>query len=318
MLTEVKKLVDDLDAKLVSLVSGPGSLGDIFDSIEGLVDRLRDIDLGFLTTSLDELFADVRSKIEALDPAALAATLLEDFDAVLEQDRSRSPAAEGRPRRARHHLSRRHRQAEGARPGEDRHRRPRAGIREHDPSASLRVRPLARPRHAGEQAVEPEGRAEAGAREGQRGVEAHADRRARSGARRRRRCCLGGARRRLGRSGDRAVSVGSILIQPQRLPRVETAEDADTAFADLAALALGVLRDVLGGGHVLEQFEAAGVAEAERVLAHAESGTRPRTAAAREAGRGAGRTAAGARHRAGRDQPTPQRRSRRCTTCSPR
>src|SRR5262249_44144775 len=35
------------------------------------------------TTSIDELFGDVRSKIEALDPAALAATLLADFDAVL-------------------------------------------------------------------------------------------------------------------------------------------------------------------------------------------------------------------------------------------
>ncbi len=85
VLTEVKKLVDDLDTKIVSLVSGPGSLSDIFDSIQGLIDRLRAVDLGFLTTSIDDLFADVRSKIEALDPAALAATLQADFDAVLDK-----------------------------------------------------------------------------------------------------------------------------------------------------------------------------------------------------------------------------------------
>ncbi|MGZ4334860.1 MAG: hypothetical protein ACXVRJ_11395, partial [Gaiellaceae bacterium] len=85
VLTEVKKLVDDLDAKVVSLASGPGSLTDILDSIQGLIQRLNAVDLGFLTTSLDAVFTDVRSKIEALDPAALATTLRADFDAVLDK-----------------------------------------------------------------------------------------------------------------------------------------------------------------------------------------------------------------------------------------
>ena len=57
-MTEVKKLVDDLDAKLGSLLTGPGSLGDIKDTIEALVDRLHQVNLDFLTTSLNELFAD--------------------------------------------------------------------------------------------------------------------------------------------------------------------------------------------------------------------------------------------------------------------
>ena len=68
------------------------------------------------------------------------------------------------------------------------------------------------------------------------------------------------------------MSVGSVLIQPQRLERAEAATPEDVGFADVAKLAVGILRDVIGGGHILEQFEAAGVAQAERVLAHAEAG----------------------------------------------
>ena len=85
VVTEVKKLVDDLDGKLGSLVSGPGSLGDIMNSIEALIDRLHQVNLDFLTTSLNDLFADVRSKIEALDPANLAQALSADFDELLDQ-----------------------------------------------------------------------------------------------------------------------------------------------------------------------------------------------------------------------------------------
>jgi hypothetical protein len=68
------------------------------------------------------------------------------------------------------------------------------------------------------------------------------------------------------------MSVGSVLIQPQRLERAEAATPDDVGFADVAKLAVGILRDVIGDGHILEQFEAAGVAQAERVLAHAEAG----------------------------------------------
>ena len=85
VVTEVKKLVDDLDGKLGSLLSGPGSLGDIKNTIEALVDRLHQVNLDFLTTSLNDLFADVRSKIAALDPANLAQALSADFDELLDQ-----------------------------------------------------------------------------------------------------------------------------------------------------------------------------------------------------------------------------------------
>jgi hypothetical protein len=68
------------------------------------------------------------------------------------------------------------------------------------------------------------------------------------------------------------MSVGSILAQPQRVARAETAKPEDVGFADVATLAVGILRDVTGGGHILEQFEAAGVAQTERVLTHAQAG----------------------------------------------
>ena len=113
-MTEVKKLVDDLDAKLGSLVTGPGSLGDIKDTIEALVDRLHQVNLDFLTTSLNELFADVRSKIEALDPANLAAALSADFDELLWTARPLPGAPAGRRRRARRRLPGGDRQARGS------------------------------------------------------------------------------------------------------------------------------------------------------------------------------------------------------------
>ena len=85
VVTEVKKLVDDLDGKISSLLTGPGSLGDIKNTIEALVDRLHKVNLDFLTTSLDAVFADVRSKVAALDPANLAQALSADFDSLLGQ-----------------------------------------------------------------------------------------------------------------------------------------------------------------------------------------------------------------------------------------
>jgi hypothetical protein len=81
----VAKLVDDLDAKVGSLVSGPGSLGDVKDTIESLVDRLHAVDLGFLTSNLHDLFAEVRGKVAALDPANLAQAVSSDFDDLLGQ-----------------------------------------------------------------------------------------------------------------------------------------------------------------------------------------------------------------------------------------
>ena len=80
---ELQVLVADLNDKVGFLVTGPGSLGDIKDTIEALVDRLHHVDLGLLTSSLNELFANVRMKLEALDPATIAAAAATEFDELL-------------------------------------------------------------------------------------------------------------------------------------------------------------------------------------------------------------------------------------------
>ncbi len=68
------------------------------------------------------------------------------------------------------------------------------------------------------------------------------------------------------------MSIGSVVVQPQRLARSDPHDSTAAAFGDVAKLALGILLDGLGGGHILEQFEAAGEAAAERLIAQAHIG----------------------------------------------
>jgi hypothetical protein len=98
---EVKKLVDDLDAKIVSLAERHLRLD------RGLIDRLRAVGLGY---GDEHRRPYRRSKIEALDPA-IAATLQADFEALL--DRLTCAAADS-PTRSTAPITV-NRQAEGAR-----------------------------------------------------------------------------------------------------------------------------------------------------------------------------------------------------------
>ena len=68
------------------------------------------------------------------------------------------------------------------------------------------------------------------------------------------------------------MSVGSLLTQPQRLPRLANAKPGDAGLGDLAKLAIGIVIDTAKGGHILEPFEAAGEAAGARFLAQAEHG----------------------------------------------
>jgi len=68
------------------------------------------------------------------------------------------------------------------------------------------------------------------------------------------------------------MSAGSVLIQPQRIARATEPDTNDSALADIAQLAVGIMRDALGGGQIVAQFEASGEASAQRVLANAQSG----------------------------------------------
>lgn len=82
-LAQVRFLVTSLKAKLADLLLGPDSLTGILDSVRHLEQRLRNFNLGFLTDSLNDLFAQVREKLDAVNPAHLRQTVEKAFDDML-------------------------------------------------------------------------------------------------------------------------------------------------------------------------------------------------------------------------------------------
>jgi hypothetical protein len=83
VVSQVEALATDLTGKLAGLLLGPGSVSAITDAVQGVVQRLRDLNLGFLTDGLHQVFADVRSKLDAVDPATIAAAVGQALEAVL-------------------------------------------------------------------------------------------------------------------------------------------------------------------------------------------------------------------------------------------
>jgi len=79
-----RSAVDDLQRKAAELLLGPGSLHDIRDALQKVIDRLRGFDLGFLTSGLHAAFADVRSKLAAVDPAQLRQAVETAFGQMLD------------------------------------------------------------------------------------------------------------------------------------------------------------------------------------------------------------------------------------------
>jgi hypothetical protein len=76
-------LITTLTARVDALVTGPGSLSAISGAVQQVVDTLRNIDLGFLGRSLDEVLLTVRDQLRALDPTSLGSELDEAFAQAL-------------------------------------------------------------------------------------------------------------------------------------------------------------------------------------------------------------------------------------------
>jgi hypothetical protein len=83
IVTQLQFLVTDLTGKMTQLVSGPGSVGAIKAAVDQLVARLRQLNLAFLSDSLKDLFGQIRTKLEALNPATLKASVDAAFAAML-------------------------------------------------------------------------------------------------------------------------------------------------------------------------------------------------------------------------------------------
>ena len=82
-LTQLEALLTDLEGKVATFGTGPGSAGSIKTAIDALVDRLRNLDLGFLKEGLAGVFANVRGKLTAIGPDALAPLFQQAFDEAL-------------------------------------------------------------------------------------------------------------------------------------------------------------------------------------------------------------------------------------------
>jgi hypothetical protein len=83
-LVRIEELVDSVVDKLAALFTGPDSLAAIRAALGQIVDQLADFDLDFLRDALNELFANLRSKLDHVSPARLAEALNESFGAVLD------------------------------------------------------------------------------------------------------------------------------------------------------------------------------------------------------------------------------------------
>lgn len=84
MLSTLTELVDELTSGVAALTTGPGSLQSISDAIQEVVDTLRNIDLGFLRESLQQIFIQLLDELEALNPTQLGQDLDQAFSDLLE------------------------------------------------------------------------------------------------------------------------------------------------------------------------------------------------------------------------------------------
>lgn len=84
MLTTLTSLVDQLTSGIAALTTGPASLQSISDAVQQVVDTLRNIDLGFLRESLQQLFIQLLDQLDALNPTQLGDSLDESFESLID------------------------------------------------------------------------------------------------------------------------------------------------------------------------------------------------------------------------------------------
>lgn len=83
VLTVIQSLIASLRDQIADLLLGPDSLAGIRDAMKALVQRLRDINVDFLAEGLTRVFADLRGKLTAADPAQLRQAIDAAFGQML-------------------------------------------------------------------------------------------------------------------------------------------------------------------------------------------------------------------------------------------
>jgi hypothetical protein len=81
---ELSGFVDDLDDLFSDIIEGPGSLGEIQEILEGLVARIRNLNLDFLEQELDQIFNGVKEKFNDINPKPLRESLQAVLDDTLD------------------------------------------------------------------------------------------------------------------------------------------------------------------------------------------------------------------------------------------
>ncbi len=84
ILSSLESVAGVLDAKLSLLLNGPASLTAIRDKLKTLVDKLKGLNLNFITDGLDTVFSDIRSKFAAISPTTLRHSIDSAFNAMLD------------------------------------------------------------------------------------------------------------------------------------------------------------------------------------------------------------------------------------------
>ena len=81
---ELQKLLSDIESKVADLLAGVAALTSIRDSLQQVLDRVKNFNLGFLRDSLKDLFDKLRAKLDAVNPANLGKALDAIFKEVLD------------------------------------------------------------------------------------------------------------------------------------------------------------------------------------------------------------------------------------------
>jgi len=81
---ELQTLMTDIQSKVAELLQGVAALTSIRDSLQQLIDRIKNFNLDFLRDSLKALFDNLRAKMDAVNPANLAQALDTIFKEVLD------------------------------------------------------------------------------------------------------------------------------------------------------------------------------------------------------------------------------------------
>jgi len=71
ILEVLSAFITDFQAKLTTLLTGPASLTSIRNAMQGVVDKIRGFNLNFLVDELNDLFTNVKSKLDPISPATL-------------------------------------------------------------------------------------------------------------------------------------------------------------------------------------------------------------------------------------------------------